>query len=112
MNNDIDEVRRKKLADLQKKYLAQQKRELQQQIRLQQQIELLESIAKQFMTKEAISRYGNLKAAHPDKAIQAIAIIAQAVESGQLKEKLDDESFKKLLQELTPEKREFKFIRK
>lgn len=112
MNDDVDEIRSKRLADLQKKYLAQQKKELQKQIQLQQQIELLESIAKQFMTKEAISRYGNLKAAHPDKAIQAIAIIAQAVESGQLKAKLDDESFKKLLQQLTPEKKEFRFMRK
>ncbi|MFH1210962.1 MAG: DNA-binding protein [archaeon] len=110
--NGIEDIRRKKLDDLQKKYMAEQRKELKKQIQLQQQIELLETIAKQFMTKEAISRYGNLKAAHPEKAIQAIAIIAQAVESGQLKEKLNDEGFKKLLQQLTPEKREFKFNRR
>ncbi len=80
--NDIEDIKRKKLEDLQKRYLAEQRKELKKQIQLQQQIELLETVAKQFMTKEAISRYGNLKAAHPDKAIQAIAIIAQAVESG------------------------------
>lgn len=110
--SEIDDIRNKKIEELQKKYISQQKKELKKQIQLQQQIELLETVAKQFMTSDAISRYGNLKAAHPDKAIQAIAIIAQAVESGQLKGKLDDEGFKKLLLQLTPEKREFKLTRK
>jgi len=110
--NDIEEVRKRKLEDLQNNYMSQQRKELKKQIQLQQQIELLESVAKQFMTGEAISRYGNIKSAHPEKAIQVIAIIAQAVESGQLKGKLDDENFKKLLQQITPEKREFKFNRK
>lgn len=110
--NDLEEVRKRKLDDFQKRYVNQQRKELKKQVQLQQQIELLESVAKQFMTGEAISRYGNLKSAHPEKAIQAIAIIAQAVESGQLKEKLDDDNFKKLLQQITPEKREFKFNRK
>lgn len=110
--NDIEEIRKKKLEDLQDKYFAGQKKELKKQIQLQQQIEMLENMAKQFMTKEAISRYGNLKTAHYDKAIQVIALIAQAVESGQLKGKLDDESFKNLLQQLSPEKKEFKISRR
>jgi programmed cell death protein 5 len=110
--NDIDNIRKKKLEEFQKKYIAQQRKELKQQIQLQQQIEMLENVARQFMTAEAISRYGNLKAAHPEKAIQAVAIIAQAAESGQLTKKLDDESFKKLLLQMTPEKREFKLNRK
>ncbi len=110
--NDLEDIKRKKMEELQGKYLAQQKKEIKKQIQLQQQIELLESIAKQFMSRDAISRYGNLKSAHPEKAIQAIALIAQAVESGQLKEKLDDDSFKMLLQQITPEKKEFRFNRK
>lgn len=107
----LEEIHKKKLERLQKKYMAQQNKELKKQVQLQQQIEILENMAKSFMTREAISRYGNLKSAHPDKAVQAVAIIAQAVESGQLKEKLDDEQFKRLLMQLTPPKKEFKFIR-
>ncbi len=110
--NDLEDIKRKKIEELQGKYIAQQKKEIKKQIQLQQQIELLENIAKQFMSKDAISRYGNLKSAHPEKAIQSIALIAQAVESGQLKEKLDDDSFKRLLQQITPEKKEFRFNRK
>lgn len=105
---NIEDIRQKKFQDFQRKYVSQQKKELKQQIQLQQQIELLENIARQYMTKEAVSRYGNLKSAHPEKAIQAIVIIAQAVESGKLKEKLDDDQFKSLLQQITPEKKEFR----
>src|SRR3989344_1694614 len=91
--NEIDEIKRRKIEELQRKILEKQNSELKEQIELNQQIELLENIAKQYLSKEAISRYGNLKAAHPDVAIQAIAVIAQA--AGQIKEKISDEQFKK-----------------
>jgi DNA-binding TFAR19-related protein (PDSD5 family) len=68
--------------------------------------------AKQRMSPEAISRYGNLKAAHPEKAIQSIAIITQMVNEGKFKGMVSDEEYKKLLQYMTPEKKEFKITRK
>jgi len=83
-----------------------------EQKKLQQQVEMLENIARQFMTTAAISRYGNLKAAHPEKAVQLIAFIAQAAQSGQIKEKLTDEKLKELLVQMQPKQREFKFTRK
>ena len=55
-----------------------------------EQVALLESIAKKNMTKEAISRYGNLKIAHPELALRAIAAIAQAVQLGQITESITD----------------------
>ena len=61
-------------------------------------------------SKEAISRYGNLKAAHPDVAIQAIAVIAQA--AGQIKEKISDEQFKNILKQMQKPKKEFKILRR
>jgi DNA-binding TFAR19-related protein (PDSD5 family) len=67
---------------------------------LMQQIALLETAAKKFMTKDAISRYGTLKVAHPETAIKAIAMIAQAAQLGQLSMPIDDVQFKELLLEL------------
>ena len=61
------------------------------------------------MSKEAISRYGNLKVAHPEIAFRAIAIVAQAVISGQITEKLSDEEFKNILIGIQGGKKEFKF---
>jgi DNA-binding TFAR19-related protein (PDSD5 family) len=49
------------------------------------------------MSKDAISRYGNLKIAHPDKAVKVISFIAEAVNSGEIKQEIKDEQFKKLL---------------
>ena len=68
--------------------------------KLQQQINMLETAAKKYMSKEAISRYGNLKMAHPELAIRAIAIIAQAAEAGQLRESINDETFKLILKQI------------
>jgi len=61
---------------------------------------MIEKIAKQKMTREAVSRYGTVKLAHPEKAIRAIAYVAQAVQSGQIKGMITDEKFKEILIDL------------
>jgi len=74
---------------------------------LMNQVLLLENIAKKYMNKDAISRYGNLKIAHPETAIKAIAVIAQAAQVGQIQEQLSDEEFKALLKEIQQGKKKF-----
>jgi len=92
----MDEISNSQLNELQKQM--QQQAELNEQ--LNQQLSMLEAMAKQFMSKEAISRYGNLKIAHLEIAVKAIAFIAQAVQLGHIKEKLSDEQFKQLLYQI------------
>ncbi len=79
---------------------------------LQKQIQQIEAQAQSYMTKEAVTRYGTLKSAHPDKAIQAAVLISQLASQNQIKEKITDQQFKSLLMRLEPEKRETKIIRK
>jgi len=62
------------------------------------------------MSKDAILRYGNVKAAYPDKAMQIILMLGQAMQSGQV-DVISDEMFKNILKKLTPQKREFKIRR-
>jgi len=76
--------------------------------KLTAQLTALETVAKQNMSKEAISRYGNLKIAHPETAVKAITIIAQLTQAGQLREKLSDEQFRDLLLELRSTKKKFR----
>jgi DNA-binding TFAR19-related protein (PDSD5 family) len=76
----------------------------------QKQIQEIENIAKQYLNKEALQRYGNLKTAFPDKAIKAATLIVQLVNNNQIIEKLDDQKFKFLLQQLQ-DKKEFKIIK-
>ena len=87
-------------------------KKLQQELKLQQQIQQLEAIVKQHLTKEAISRYGNIKAAHPNLAIQLAVIIAQSVQSGQISEKINDKTLKEILRSMQKQKKDFKITRK
>ena len=106
--SELEDIRNKRMEAL----MQQQQESLKEHIQLQQQVEMLETIAKQKMTKEAISRYGNLKAAHPEKAIQIIAVLAQAIQQGQITEQVTDEKLKSLLIQLEPPKKEFKITKK
>ena len=102
--DDIEEIKQRKLLELQKNQLQNQ---INQQQRFQAQIEVLENIARQVLSKEAFARYGNIKAAHPELAMQILLVLAQLVKQTRIKE-LTDDQFKEILQELTPEKRETK----
>lgn len=109
----IEELKKKKLTEMQEKLAEEQQsaiqKQLEEQIKNQQQIEILEGVAKQFLTKEAVERYGRIKIAHPEVAIKTIAIIAQAAQLGQLTEKVSDIEFKELLSRIQEGKKEFTF---
>ncbi len=109
---DIDKVRQKKLAELQERYQQQKNDEVRQQIALQQQVAQLEKAAKLWMSPEALSRFGNLKTAHPEKALQVAVLIAQFVQSGKINQTITDEQLKELLIYLKEKKQEFKIKRK
>lgn len=76
-----------------------------------QKLQQLENIVKQYLSKEALLRYGNIKTVNQEKALQIISILAHLIETQQIKEKLTDEQFKNLLLNLKEEKN-FKIIRK
>ncbi|UCD21056.1 MAG: hypothetical protein JSW08_00720 [archaeon] len=78
---------------------------------LTQQLAVLEKMAKKVMSKEAIQRYGNVKLAHPETAIKAITVIAQAAQMGQINQTLSDQDFKAILLEIQRGKRTFNFRR-
>jgi len=111
----IDELKKKKMEEIKEKILSEQNQQFQkqykEQAKLQQQVVMLESIAKQFLDKEAMERYGRMKIAHGAVAIRAAALIAQAAQLGQLSAPLTDEEFKKLLVKIQEGKQEFNFKR-
>jgi len=106
-----EEIREKKLEELKHKIIEQQEKEKEEKLQFQQEIATLEAIAKQYMTKEAIARYGNVKVAHQEVAVQALLVIVKGVQSGKLHQKLDDAGFKDLLKQITGTKKETKIRR-
>ena len=77
---------------------------------LQKQLQEIENIAKQYLSKEALQRYGNLRTAFPEKAIKVATLIVQLINNNQITEKLDDEKFKYLLSQLE-DKKKFNIIK-
>jgi DNA-binding TFAR19-related protein (PDSD5 family) len=89
------------------------KRKIEQLTRQQEsqnQLAKAEHGIKQFLTGDALVRYGNIKAANPELAEQLIMVLAQLLQSGQLA-KVDDATLKKILHQFT-QKKEIRIIRK
>lgn len=107
----LEEIKKKKMEQLMRLQQENAQQQAQEQSHLQQQIEYVEEKVRQFFTKEALARYGNLKAAHTEKAIQLLLILFQAIQKGQIRGKIDDSALKKILEQLTPRKKEIKIKR-
>jgi programmed cell death protein 5 len=105
--DELEELKKKRMQELK----SQAERQAQEQAQLQQQIGQLEAIVKTTFTKEALQRYGNLKAAHPEKAVQLLALVGQMIQSGKIK-KISDDELKKMLIMLEPKKKQIKITRK
>lgn len=90
----------------------EQENNYQKYLELQKQFETIEQKVKQYLSKEAIARYGNIKAAHPDKAVQVVSMLAQLIQSQQITEKLDDATFKEILSRMQVSKKEFKITKR
>jgi len=108
--DELEEIKKKKLEELKKTQVGQMQQQAQEEEQLKQQLQQLEMIVKQALTKEALERYGNLKAAFPDRAVQLLVILAQSIQSGQITQ-VDDNTLKELLKKLSPEKKDIKIKR-
>jgi programmed cell death protein 5 len=108
--DELEQIRQKKLQQMQTEAANQLNEQMQQEAMFQQQLETMESAIKQHMTKEAVSRYGNIKAASPEKAVQALIVMARAIETRQVTQ-IDDALLKHFLGALTPEKHKFNLRR-
>lgn len=107
-DDELAEIRRKRLAQLQQQQGDQQE-EMERQRQVDAQIHL---VLMQIMEPEARERLNTIKLTKPDfaKAVeQQLVLLAQ---SGRLKSKITDQQFKELLRQLTPQKKEFRISRK
>jgi len=85
--------------------------ELNQQAEINKQIELLEEKLRRRLNRDALLRYGNIKAANPEFAINILVAMNQVL-GNDSQSLINDEDFKKILKSLQPKKRDFKIRRK
>jgi programmed cell death protein 5 len=103
--DELEALKRKKLEELQQREALQQQADEEAQV--QQQIEQLEAAVKQVFTRDALIRYGNIKAANPEKAVQLLIILGQLIQQGKIQQ-INDAQLKEILKKVTPDKRDFK----
>ncbi|MEE0024146.1 DNA-binding protein [Methanobrevibacter sp.] len=119
--SDLDEIRQKRMAELQAQQAAAQQSQ-QQQAAAQQQMQQQEAQAQfeaqkkqilgQIMTPEARNRLANLKLTKPELVNQIELQLIQSAQSGSLRGKVTDEQLKVLLRQIAGQKREIKITRK
>ena len=110
--DELEEIRRRKLMELQ----AQRQKELeelQRQQEMQKQIEIQKkAILRAILEPEAKERLSRLKLAHPDLAEAVENQLIMLAQSGRLNQRITDEMLVEILRRVAPKKRETKIIRK
>lgn len=118
---DLDEIRQKRMAELQAQQAAAQQAQ-QQQAAAQQQLQQQEAQAQfeaqkkqilgQILTPEARNRLANLRLTKPELVNQIEIQLIQSAQAGSLRGKVTDEQLKVLLRQIAGQKREIKITRK
>jgi programmed cell death protein 5 len=105
--DELEELKRKKLMEMQASQREAMQNQAQEQQELEEKISQLEGVVRQFLDKDALTRYGNLKVAHTEKAIRVLALFGQMIQKGQIKQQITDAQFKQILMRLEPPKKNF-----
>ncbi|CAI1493475.1 MAG: DNA-binding protein [Thermococcus sp.] len=109
MAEDIEEIRKRKLMELQKRYLEQQKAQeeaIKQEMELQAQ---LDAIMRKILTPDARERLGRVKLVRPELARQVELVLVQLYQAGQIREPIDDAKLKRILAQIDERtRREFR----
>ncbi|OPY28572.1 MAG: DNA-binding protein [Methanobacterium sp. PtaU1.Bin242] len=104
--SDIEELRRKRMQQLQQQ-AAQQSSEAESQEKMRRELEAQKRQAiMQILTPEARSRLANLRLTRPEFVEQIELQLIQLAQMGRVKAKITDEQLKVLLKKLAGQKRD------
>ncbi len=110
--SDIEELRRKRMQELQQQAAAQQMASREQE-QAQRELEAQKRQAMvQILTPEARGRLANLRLTKPEMVDQIELQLIQLAQMGRVKSKITDEQLKELLKNLAGQKREINITRK
>ncbi len=105
--DELEEIRKKRLLELQEQQKSAYQKQLEEQQQVQAQVNELETLVKQYLTKEALQRFGNLKIAHKEKTLSVLVALGQLIQSGKIRSQITDDQFKEILKRLEPKKTDF-----
>ena len=111
MDDELEAIRKKKLLELQQQQMGSQAA-LEEEARKKEFDEQKKAALRQILTTEARERLGRIKIARPDVAENIENQLIMFAQSGQLKNKINDEQLRELLSKIIPKKRDIKIKRR
>jgi len=111
MDDELEAIRKKKLLELQQQQMGSQAA-LEEEARKKEFDEQKKAVLRQILTTEARERLGRIKIARPDVAENIENQLIMFAQSGQLKNKINDEQLLELLSKIIPKKRDIKIKRR
>ena len=108
MDEELENLRKKKLQELQQQAVFQEEQENQQK----QFEDQKKAILRQILTTSARERLGRIKVARPEIVESIENQLITAASNGQLKNKINDEQLRMLLLKAIPKKRDIKIKRR
>lgn len=108
---DIDEIRRKRMQEIQQQ-ATQQSSQAESQEQMSREIETQKKQAMlQLLTPEARARLANIRLTKPEFVDQIEIQLIQLAQAGRVQSKISDDQLKELLRKLIGQKREIKISR-
>jgi len=111
MDEELEELKRKKLQELQQQTAMQESLD-EQEAQKKQFEEQKKAVLRQILTNPARERLARIKMARPEVAGAIENQLIMVAQSGQLKNKINDEQLRALLQKVIPKKRDIKIKRR